>query len=236
MKRATLTSAALALAMAAPVAAQQFEGTVTMTMQGNRAGEMVQMFKAGKVRTEMSGPEGRGGFMLMEPGKSEITMVMPSEKMYMVMDPAARMGPNAQRDTAQPKVTKLGTSETIAGRSCDNYRFEGQQVHEICAAKGMGFFGGMGRGPMMGGRGPGGGQGGSPMPSLMSEKMRAEFKDGFFPLRISRLEGEKKAVMLEVTRIEEKPLPSSLFEVPEGYTKMDMPMGMPGMGPPSGRP
>jgi len=231
MIRSTLTTAALALAAAGPAAAQQFEGVVTMTVQGGRTGELVQMYKDGKVRMEMQGPEGRGGVMLMQPGKSEVTMLMPSEKMYMVMDPAM-MGGRAPRDTTPPKITKVGTSETIAGRSCDNYRIETQQVHEVCAAKGMGYFAGMGRGPMMGGGGPGGGQGGGGMPAFASEKMMAEFKDGFFPLRVSRVEGEKKTVAMEVTKIEEKPLPSSLFEVPEGYTKMDMPMGMPGMGKP----
>jgi hypothetical protein len=231
MNRSLLTTAALGLLASGPAAAQQFEGVVTMTVQGGRTGELTQMYKAGKVRTEMKGPEGQSGVMLMEPGKSGMTMIMPSEKMYMVMDPAM-MGGRAPRDTTPPKITKLGTSETIAGKSCDNYRVESQQVHEVCAAKGMGFFGGMGGGPMMGGRGPGGGQGGGGMPAFASEKMMAEFKEGFFPLRISRVEGEKKTVAMEVTTIEEKPLPSSLFEVPEGYTKMDMPMGMPGMGRP----
>jgi len=231
MRRSIFTTAALALLAAGPAAAQQFEGVVTMTAQGERTGEITQMFKGGKIRTEMKGPEGQGGVMLMEAGKPEMTMLMPSDKMYMVMDPSM-MGGRAPRDTTPPKITKVGTSETIAGKSCDNYRIETKQVHEVCAAKGMGYFGGMGRGPMMGGRGPGGAQGGNAMPSFASEKMMAEFKEGFFPLRISRVEGEKKATVLEVTKIEEKPLPSSLFEIPEGYTKMDMPMGMPGMGRP----
>jgi hypothetical protein len=223
MTRSILSTAALAMVMAAPAAAQQFEGVVTMTVQGGRTGEMVQMYKDGKVRMEMQGPEGQGGAMLMEPGKNEVTMLMPSEKMYMVMDPSAMGGRNAMaRDTTPPKVTKVGTSETIAGRSCDNYLVGQAQDHEVCVAKGLGFFGGMGRG-MGRGRGPAGG-----MPDLASSELKAEFKDGFFPLKITRIDGEKRAVVLEVTKIEEKPLPSSLFEVPEGYTKMDMPMGMPG--------
>jgi hypothetical protein len=226
MIRSTLTTAALALAAAGPAAAQQFEGVVTMTVQGGRTGELVQMYKDGKVRMEMQGPEGRGGVMLMQPGKSELTMLMPSEKMYMVMDPSA-MGRRSGIDSVPPKITKVGTSETVAGRSCDNYLVGEKQDHQVCVAKGLGFFGGMGGGPMGRGRGPGGG-----MPDLASSELRAEFKDGFFPLKISRIDGDKKAVVLEVTKIEEKPLPSSLFEVPEGYTKMDMPMGMPGPGRP----
>lgn len=224
MTRSIFTTAALALVAAGPAAAQQFEGVITMTVQGGRTGELVQMYKDGKVRMEMQGPEGRGGVMLMEPGKSEVTMLMPSEKMYMVMDPSAmarRSGMAA--DSAPPKVTKVGTSETVAGRKCDNYLVGQAQDHEVCVAKGLGFFGGMGRGPMGRGRGPGGG-----MPDLASAELRAEFKDGFFPLKISRIDGDKKAVVLEVTKIEEKPLPSSMFVVPEGYSKMDMPMGMPG--------
>jgi len=223
MTRRILSTAALAMVMAGPAAAQQFEGVITMTVQGGRTGEMVQMYKNGKVRMEMQGPEG-GGAMLMEPGKSEVTMLMPSEKMYMVMDPSKMGGRNAMaRDTLPPKVTKVGTSETVAGRSCDNYLVGEKQDHEVCVAKGLGFFGGMGRGPMGGGRAPAAG-----MPDWSSSKLMTEFKDGFFPLKISRIDGDKKALVLEVTKIEEKPVPSSMFEVPEGYTKMDMPMGMPG--------
>jgi hypothetical protein len=224
MTRSVLTTATLALLAAGPAAAQQFEGVVTMTVQGGRTGEVTQMYKGGKVRMEMQGPESRGGIMLMEPGKREITMLMPSEKMYMVMDPSMMAGrnPNAAKDTAGFKVTKVGTSETIAGKACDNYLIGAKQDHEACVAKGMGFFGGMGGGGMGRGRGPGGG-----MPDFSAIKDMADFKDGFFPLKLSRIEGEKKAVVMEVTKIEEKPLPASLFEVPEGYTKMDMPMGMP---------
>jgi len=223
MTRSVLTTAALALLVAGPAGAQQFEGVVTMTVQGGRTGEVTQMYKNGKVRMEMKGPESQGGIMLMEAGKSEVTMLMPSEKMYMVMDPSMMGGRNpAASDTATFKVTKVGTSETIAGKSCDNYLVGGAQDHEVCAAKGLGFFAGMGRGGMGRGRGPGGG-----MPDFSASKLMAEFKDGFFPLKVSRIEGEKKAVVMEVTKIEEKPVPSSLFEIPEGYTKMDMPMGMP---------
>jgi len=203
-----------------PAQAQGFEGTLTIRMQAERGMEMQQLIKGDKVRTEMGG-RGQEGVMIMDGAAQTMTMIMPSEKMYMVMDLRGGPGQPAERQGETPKITKLGTSETIAGKPCDNFLVGEQQDLEVCAAKGMGFY--------MTGRNPMGGR--SPMgrvPDFRQEAIMREYKDGFFPLRITRIAGGKREVMLEVTRIEAKSLDAGLFQVPAGYQQMSMPGGMPG--------
>lgn len=220
MRRRLLTAVPALLVLAhSPASAQGFEGAVTIHIQAERGMDMQQLIKGDKVRTEMNAG-GREGVMLMDGAAQTMTMIMPSEKMYMVMDQKQGAGQPGAPPSETPKITKLGTSATIAGRTCDNYLVGEKQDMEICAAKGLGFF--------MAGGNPGAGR--SPMgrvPNFRQDAIMREFKDGFFPLRITRVAEGKREVMMEVTRIEPKPLDAALFQVPAGYQKMSMPAGMP---------
>jgi len=151
-------------------------------------------------------------------------MLMAEQKMYMTMDLNAardRAQGMKQGDHAPPKITPLGTSETIAGRSCDNYLVESDKSKsEFCNTKGLGNY--------MTARSPMGRGGASPMNDLDNEAYRAYFKDGFFPLRVSTYDGGTKKVVMEATRVEPKSLDASLFQIPAGYSEMKMPgMGRP---------
>jgi hypothetical protein len=212
------------LMLTGPLAAQGFEGTVNFRLE-NSKDEMIQSYKGGKVRMEGMGME--EGWMIMEAGTMKI--VAPKEKMVLVMDLKGK-GPG-KRNANSGKITALGTSETIAGKSCENYLIEDKETHEVCVAKGMGYFmfgkpgGPMGRGA---GRGPsipdlgvsGTGAGGGAEPPIL--------RGGFFPLRITKVTGAKREVQLEATKIEAKSLDAALFETPAGYQEMNMP-AMPGM-------
>ncbi len=230
----TIRAAVLALLVTLPagVAAQAFEGRVTAQMSGNPNRppvEVVILTKGGKTRMESS----MGGMpmaMLMDYQGGAITTLMPSQKMYMKMDlrqAAAQLrGMSGATDTTPPKVTRTGRRETIAGVSCEHILFEtanGTQT-DVCAAKGMGFFGG---GGSMGGGAAAG------VPADMHRLMR-DFSDGFFPLKVEGVKGTTRTTVLLVTKVEPQALDASLFEVPKDFTEMQMPGGMPGM--PPGRP
>jgi hypothetical protein len=149
-------------------------------------------------------------------------MLMAEQKMYMTMDLKAmqdRAKGMKPTEHAAPKITALGTKETIAGRSCDNFLVETEKSKvEFCNSKGLGNF--------MTARSPMGRGGAGPMGDLDNEAYRAYFKDGFFPLRVSTYDGATKKVMMEATRVEPKSLDASLFQIPAGYTEMKMPAGM----------
>lgn len=212
-----------------PAAAQGFEGTVTWEM-GPKARQMSQTYKGTKVRTEMGGPRGRQGVMIMDASTKTMTMLMPDEKMYMVMsmeDMAGQMEDQGKPKT--PKLTDTGKSETIAGKTCQVYRYAEDtgkpETLEMCVAKGMGFFMGGGEGGPMGGM-RGRGEGPNLTAIAGNPEWARRYKDGFFPLRISKVAGDKVTPEMVATQVEAKSIDASAFAVPEGFTEMKMPGGM----------
>ncbi|MGH7702291.1 MAG: DUF4412 domain-containing protein [Gemmatimonadales bacterium] len=228
MNRVTRATALTLLISAGPTLAQAqaFEGVVNWKMKGDRgATEMVQMYRGGVVRTEMTGG-GFGAVMLMD--GATMTTIMPEQKMYMTMD-LKKMGEQMKgmrHDSAgksgPAKLTDEGTKETIAGYTCENYLVGDAQDMEMCVAKGLGYFAFGSAGGPMGGRGPGAGGGAAELAA--NPEWAKVFKDGFFPLRISNLKGSKREMVMEATKIEPKALDPSLFKVPDGYAEMKLPM------------
>ena len=213
-------AAALLLAAPALLAAQpnDFEGVVTMKV-ATEEGERVLDFqlRKGKLRMEMTS-EGQTGVMVFDGQK--MLMLMPAQNMYMEM-PATMGGRGRDTAAAGPTITRTGRMETIAGWQCEHWLFKDERGDtDVCVAKGLGTFFGMG--PQMGRGGRGAGRGGA----AWQRELRA---GNLFPLKVTPPAGTPGA--MEVTKIEKKSLDASLFEVPKGYTQMQMPM-MPGMGRP----
>jgi hypothetical protein len=150
--------------------------------------------------------------------------------MYMRMDmraAAEQMGSMGHTPAAPPKITRTGKHETIAGKDCEHVLMESEKgTVDICAAKGMGYFTTPGSGGPMGR-----GRSGPGIPAGYDALMK-EFKDGFFPLRVESVEGDKRTLVLLVKTIAPSPLDASLFVPPADFQEMKMPMGMPGMGRP----
>lgn len=204
--------------------AQSFEGTIVTKMfsQGKATGEMASSYRGDRTRIEFRGGSAQGTYMLVNGQTAVWTTVMPAQKMYMTMDlksMAADEGTDKKVGPA-PKLTKTGKTETIAGFTCEHYTYvdsDGEAM-DICAAKGLGFFGMAG-----GGQGPRGGQ----MPGMGAvpieyRELVNTYKDGFQPLRIERIKGAKRELVMEVASIEKQSLPAAQFEVPAGYQKFDM--------------
>ncbi len=227
--RVSLVLFALTAASLPAVAyAQAFEGTVSYQVTTEKGTmDMTQMYHGGLVRTEAGGM-----LMLTDPKAGTQTILMSEQKMYMVMDmkemAERAKGMKNKSDTTTPKITAEGTTETIAGKSCDNYLLVTQLTREICVAKGMGniIMGGGGGGCCS--VGPGGqGSAGMDASALIHPEYAEFFKDGFFPLKVSEVDGANKKVRLLATKVEAKSLDPALFQVPAGYTEFKMP-AMPG--------
>lgn len=207
--------------------AQSFEGVVKYKMggAGKTMGEMTQMYKGTKARTEFTGAGGQGGAMIMDMAAQSMIMLIPQQKMYMVMDMkkmaamaknmpgAGGQGAPAGGAGAPPAITATGKTETVAGYSCEYYVVGDKQKMEICAAKGLGMFS-MGQSPM-------GRMGANPLAALSDPTYAKIFRDGFFPLKIRNL--ERNEVVLEATQVEKKTLDASLFVPPSDYKEMQMP-------------
>jgi hypothetical protein len=210
-----------AVLAAGPLPAQGFEGSVTykMTSDKGKVTEMVMSMKGPKMRTDLES-EGHPMTMLIDGPSQTMKMLMTEQKMVMSMDLKGMQERKRSKKHTPPKITALGTRETIAGRSCENYLVETEDSkEEFCNSKGLGHFlsphNPMGGGPSNG------------LTELDDEIYRSYFKDGFFPLRVTEIKGEKRRVVMEATQVAPKSLDASYFEVPAGFSEMKMP----GMGP-----
>jgi hypothetical protein len=218
---------------AAVAHAAGFEGVVAYKMPSKGgAGELTQMYKGTKTRTEVSDGK-QTTAMIMDASAGTMTVLMPPQKQYMVMD-MKKMGQglggllgHGKKDTgssgggsapAMPKITATGRKETIAGHECEYYVMGDKGETEICSAKGLGMFM-MGQSPM------GGGAASLAALAAMSTNPDAVklFADGFFPLKVVNVKGGKQEVVMEATRVEKKTLDASLFVPPPDYTEMKMP-------------
>lgn len=229
-------AALLAFAVAAPLALAQgsFEGVVAYKIMGKGgAAEMTQMYKGTKSRTEIDSG-GQSTAMIMDSVAGTMTILMPPQKSYMVMD-MKKMGQGlggmlgrGRKDTgsssgagaanALASIKATGRKETIAGHECEYYVMGEKGEAEVCSAKGLGMFM-MGQSPMGGAI--------SSMASLAALATNSDaarlFADGFFPLKMVSTEHGKREVVMEATRVEKKPLEGSLFVPPPDYKEMKMP-------------
>lgn len=215
--------AGLLLAPAALLAAS-FEGKVSFKMTSGRGkpAEMTQSIKGDKIRMEMPGQKGMGG-MIMDTTKREMTMIMDEQKSYMVMAvPQAAIDAAANRND-DVKLEKTGETEKILGHTATKYIMtdKNNAVTELWLAEGLGSFMGFNKNPMGKGRG-----------SAPPAWERALEGKELFPLRVvGKDKGGKENFRMEVTAIDKKSLPDSLFAPPEGYKKFDMGAMMKGMIP-----
>jgi len=218
----------LAVLPAAPLAAQ-FEGTIAMKLSdpamGTESVEAKYYVKGDQFAMAMSAPASAGPMagqeirMIFNLSAKKMTMVMPVAgemaamlggakgiKMEMNMDDL----PGEDTKAPEGSVKKLGTSQTIASRKCDDYEVTAEgETFQMCLADGLGVFlfssGGMGRS--------------ASMPKW------ARNLDGKFPLKVSDRRGR---AMMEATAITPGTVPASLFAVPADYQDMGGMMG--GMG------
>jgi hypothetical protein len=110
---------------------------------------------------------------------------------------------------AKSDIRRLGTSDTIAGVSCDDYEIKEEKSTPMraCITTALGAFAFpiSGRG-MMGGRG-----------SASPGWARAFDGKPGFPLKVWSSDG---SVALQVTEIDKTPVEDSAFVIPEGYVTM----------------
>lgn len=234
-----LLSSLLLSALLAPAAlfAANFEGTVTMKMSGreaaakgsrNGAAEMNLSLKGGLTRVEVNG-QGQSMGVIMDPAKQQMTILMTQQRMYMVRSlPTAKAVANAAgKGGGDVTLEKTDATEKILGYNCVKYLVKDKNTTtELWLTEELGSFMGFGGGNPMGGRS------GAAAPQGWEEALQGK---SFFPMRVVSTEGGKEVGRVEVTAVDQKSLPDSLFTVPEGWQDMaammrGMPAGMiPGM-------
>lgn len=218
LKTVIPTAGLLCLAVTA-ARAGAFEGKVQYAFaEGRQTGQMKYCVKQPRLRMEVAMP-GKGaegsGVMIMDTQASTVTILMPTEKMYMVMDLAKTKGavPNDPKD--ESKIVKTGLTEEICGYKCDEYLLETPtEKTRLWLTEALGSFMVV-QSPM------------DHRPPRSWEKA-LEGKN-FFPLKvIVQTVAGKETYSMTATQVEKKSLPESDFQPPADYMKFDMP-AMPGM-------
>jgi hypothetical protein len=207
---AAATASMCVVAVPQVIAAQPFEGAVTMRMSakgvnGPQSQEMEYLVRGGRVRVSMGGPAGAMS-LLSVPQEQKVYVLMAAQNAYMEMPLADASASVAAKTPADAKITRTGRMETVAGYACEHVTVaSAAQTVDICLAKGLGGYV-------------------NPLASMQrgSEPawQRMLTVDGGFPLKVTMQDGSSP---IEVVKIEKKRLAADLFSVPLAYTKMEMP-------------
>jgi hypothetical protein len=240
MKKPFLSFLLGTLLIPAAALAADFEGTVTMKMSGKEAAgkgsgsdaTMNLSLKGGLTRVNVDA-RGSGIGVIMDPSKQQMTILMEQQRAYMVQPlPAATVTAAVSDKASGMTLEKSGQTEKILGYDCTKYVAQDKaknQITELWVTEELGAFMGFG-----GGGGPMGGRGG-PAPQGWETLLQGK---NFFPMRVISTANGKEVGRVEVTAVDKKSLPDSLFTVPDGWRDLSAMMrgmgGLPGGRPPGG--
>lgn len=202
--------------LALPGFAAAFEGKVSLAMTSGKNTQVIDYaMKEGALRMEIAA-EGSKFSSIVDLNKREMIMLMPEQKMYMVM-PFKEAVETAIKESElkQHNITKTGRTDTILGYKVDEYVSKDRNTTtEIWVAEGLGTFMGLSAE---------GGPGGRRRNAAQSWEAAFKGKPGF-PLRVvSRDAKSKETFKMEATKIEPGKLPDSLFAPPSDYQRFQMP-------------
>ena len=225
MPRSRFLALLLALpAIAGRAGAQGFEGTITMTFASTSGGHSYGVSARIATKGDRTVTTSVLGSSAGAPAGAEVRTIIDRKANTVTVLVATPTGGVSTRglvtvtslsDTSSigggsadthPDIRKLGTSQTIAGVSCDDYEIKEERTTPISAcittALGAFVFPPSGRG-MMGG------------PGSASPGWAKAFggKPGF-PLKVWSTDGH---IALQVIAIDKTPVADSVFAIPEGY-------------------
>ncbi|WP_438479449.1 DUF4412 domain-containing protein [Oleiharenicola lentus] len=201
-------------------AASAFEGKVDLAISTGAKGApqaLSYSIKGDKLRLEMAA-EGHAMASIVDTTKQEILVLIPDQKMYMVMplkqgvETAAKAG-GVNTDV---QVEATGKTDTILGYKCEQVLVKDKnQVTEVWLAEGLGTFAGLGSG---------GNPFGGKKPAATAKWEEALKGKSGFPLRvITRDLKSNETFKMEATKITPGALSAALFQPPAGFQKFQMP-------------
>lgn len=190
---------------------QDFEGIIEYNLSGmtNATGSMTYMIQGSRMRMQM-GKKGNGisAAILFLPDESSMIIIMDKMRSYMKMDVNKKMANNKYTGKwKESTMKKTGNTKTIAGHSCEIWIVTSSKDEQLimCMAQGLGTFMSPGN-PMAQNNAP--------------DWARKVIADGYMPLEVAKITDGDKKVMMKATKIEQKSLDDSLFEIPAGYRDM----------------
>ncbi len=184
----------------------QFEGKVTFNIFDNGESHTMQYYvKGSKLRFDAN-EQGHQGQIIMDPAAKQFMIIMPQQKMYMVMPIPDMKDNNTGSESTGDKsdFVKTGETKDILGYTAEKWTYKnGEDQGEAWMTKDIGGF------QLFD----------NPMQQDQPQWQKDLQAEGYFPLLVYE-NGDK---VFEVTNIDKKSLEASMFEPPAGFQKMDMP-------------
>ena len=163
--------------------------------------------KGDKLRIEMPAPGGGTASAIYLPHENKMVVLLDAQKAAMDMNLGAPGAPQANTNAQTSAVDKTGKKETVAGITCEDWIVKdptGSRT-ETCVAEGLPYL----DLDSLRHAGPG---------SAWKAEMRTKKT---FPLRSVEYDKDgKELTRAEVTAVKKEKLDDSLFEVPEGYSRI----------------
>jgi hypothetical protein len=213
-RRTSMTKLKTALALlcffsaAAPLAAQSFEGTVSMNLTPDNGSpqQLTFQLEGGKMRFE---PVNGQVSVIIDPATQRMMVILNAQRMYMERDFGSAIASMQQQAgvVKTPTIVHTKTMDVVAGYKCEHVTItddDGVTV-DACISSELGGF----RLPAAS----------NPMAPQHEATWVAQLGSGSFPLKV--VKGGK--TLLEVTAIKKEALDAALFTAPEGFQSFAMP-------------
>lgn len=192
-----------------------FEGTIRMSMKSPKSEQPTLVdysMKGNFLRMDITAAKGRHVSSIWDLNKHEMTMLMPEQKMYMIMK-TEDIAAAARKASPNVQIEKTGETEKILGYAATKYLIKDNDHHitsEVWGVEGLGTF-------MMGRNSPFGKSGG------LSPVEKELIARGFFPLRmINRDSSGAETFRMDAVSIDKKSLSEDFFVPPSDYRRFDM--------------
>lgn len=204
-----LLSATFILWQTSGVAQTPFEGKIKIKIsEEGKTHLMDYLIKGEKIRFELNDVDGVGA-MIFDAQSKKMMIVMPQQQMYMEM-PLDDTAENSyfEDESFEDKLTMTGEKKVIKGYECEKWIVEDEDfTTESWITDKLGGFMFMGN-PM--------GENGSDWKSKLTAK-------NFFPMQVNVYKSGKLVNTIEVVDVNPQNLDNSLFSVPSGFQKFEMP-------------
>ncbi len=222
LKGSIMKSIAILLFLWSASAAAQFEGQIDMKMtrgkEGNRNGVLYSMFVKGDLlaaKAKGGGDEMKAGKFIFRGDKKAIWVIDDAKKSCLEIPlTEEESSPKGQKkSTERVKIEKTGKTEKLLGYPCTEWITEedGEVTHIWATSKLGNIYDGLMKSfaKMNPGREE------TPMEGWEGELARMKV----FPVKILTIKEADTLETQEVTNIDSRAVPGSVFEIPAGYKK-----------------
>jgi hypothetical protein len=186
-----------------------FEGDITMTITPETRPPFTQVFEVKGDKLRMNpppSPSGEHSYVVVDYAAKKMMSISDTKRtaLFMNWDEVTGAAEAIQKKQAAVAPVDTGRKDVVAGYVCEIYQ-NGDPTGdkgEACIAKGIRF---------------------PRVPGASGSWLAASLGDDWFPMRVdSRNPVDKTKNHMEVTQVDKKSLPDSIFAIPPGYKSTEL--------------